>query len=88
MLESRPASGQTDDDAPVKPADGCRCCGGRVKLVRVDESSKYDVAHYRCRGECRGGGHRVKLDDELVNIGGPVFEGQSRGGVAGVSPRA
>jgi len=88
MLESLAASGRTEDDADQKPADGCRACGGPVTLVRVDEQSKFDVALYRCQGECRGGGHRVTLDDELVNVGGPVFEGAPRSAVAGVSPRA
>jgi len=87
MLESDTPSGRTEDEAPVKPADGCQCCGGQVNLVRVDHSTKYDMALYRCTGDCRTGGHRVTLDDELVNIGGPVFEGRSRDGVAGVTVR-
>jgi len=81
MLESEHASGRTDADAPKKPADGCRACGGPVKLVRVDSSGKFDVALYRCRGDCRSGGHRVTDDDRVVNVGGPVFEGRSRSGI-------
>lgn len=79
MLESGTASGSTDVQHPVKPDDDCRVCGGVVEHVRTDQQTKYQVEHYRCKGDCRGGGHRVRDGDELVNVGGPVFEGRSFG---------
>jgi hypothetical protein len=55
----------------------CVVCGGPVVHRSTVTEDDRSVENYRCRGQCRSGGHRVHRDGQILSSNGPVFTGDA-----------
>ncbi|MEZ3118039.1 hypothetical protein RYH80_19145 [Halobaculum sp. MBLA0147] len=53
----------------------CAVCGGSLAYRSTIIEGDTCVENYRCRGACRGGGHRLRQHGTRLASGGPVFTG-------------
>lgn len=59
----------------------CACCTGRLEIVRTERTDTrqhgvVEIEHWRCKADCRGGGHVVTpVDGDVVlHSAGPIFD--------------
>lgn len=52
----------------------CPVCGGDAVCLRVDDEQGAAVRNFRCRGECRFGGHQIVENGQVTGAGGPLFD--------------